>query len=67
MPDAAYYCRQSQLLRSTASKATDHAVAARLRSLAEDYQAIAALMTDKDEPAWNEAPRPRTEHRRDRS
>jgi hypothetical protein len=46
MPDAAYYCRQSQMLRSTASNSVDPAVASRLRALAEDYQAIAALLTD---------------------
>jgi hypothetical protein len=46
MPDAAYYCRQSEVLQGTASRVADPAVADRLRSLAEDYRAIAALLND---------------------
>jgi hypothetical protein len=48
MPDATFYCRQSEVLRSTASQVTDPAVARRLRALAADYQAIAALLTNAD-------------------
>jgi hypothetical protein len=53
MPDAAYYNRQSQVLRSAASKATDPAVRSRLRSLAADYQALAALMNAPEVEDFN--------------
>jgi hypothetical protein len=48
MPDATFYCRQSEVLRSTASEVTDPAVARRLRTLANDYEAIATLLSNAD-------------------
>jgi hypothetical protein len=51
MPDATFYCRQSEVLRSTASEVTDPAVARRLRALANDYQAIATLLLNADAEA----------------
>lgn len=50
MPDAAYYCGQSALLRETADRVDDPAVATRLRSLATDYDAL-AIMLDVTSPA----------------
>jgi hypothetical protein len=49
MPDATFYCRQSEVLRSTASEVSDPAVARRLRALANDYQAIATLLLSADD------------------
>jgi hypothetical protein len=51
MPDATFYCRQSEVLRSTASEVTDPAVARRLRALANDYQAIATMLLNADTDA----------------
>ena len=49
MPDATYYFQQSRVLRANASEAQEPAVAARLQTLADDYQWLATLLSGTGE------------------